>query len=58
MKTTLTKRQRELNQKAIKRIVELKQQAYKDGLLSDKYEKSWTNLYWSDELKRFVAIPE
>lgn len=45
-------------QNAIKRLVELKQQAYKDGSLKDKYEKSWTNLYWSYELKRFVSIPE
>lgn len=40
MKSTLTKRQRELNQKTIKRIVELKQEAYRNGY-NDKYKEDW-----------------
>ena len=44
-------------QNAIHRIVEAKKQAHIPGK-TDKYTKSWTNLYWSQELKRYVSIPE
>lgn len=40
MTAILTKRQRELNQKVIKRIVELKQEAYRNGY-NDKYKEDW-----------------